>query len=161
MVPLVIYSTNTWLASRICARFYGGLHWVCGAAEFDGRAALPLGHRQPPSSSPAEIYQQLFHDADRRDLHSTKINENRAGLLKGAAARRQQGVIDSAAEAEVSAIIHAAQSSDFRPLLYVIPYLLVQGRAKLVPVGQRASIFSEEYIIDDLRTGEFDVIQFP
>jgi hypothetical protein len=46
----------------------------------------------------------------------------------------------------------------WRPLVYVIPRTGVESRLKLVPMHKRAG-FGPEYIIEDLRRSEFDLIE--
>jgi hypothetical protein len=49
---------------------------------------------------------------------------------------------------------------DCRPLLYVIPRDKEEDRLKDVEVSQRAHPLSVEYIAEDVRSSEFDVIEF-
>jgi len=51
-----------------------------------------------------------------------------------------------------------ATFDDWRPLLYIIPRDLVASRLKVVPIHKRAS-FGDEFIVEDLKRGEFDVIE--
>ncbi len=36
--PLILYSTNTWLAYKIAERFYGDMHYVWCAPFFDSES---------------------------------------------------------------------------------------------------------------------------
>jgi len=47
---------------------------------------------------------------------------------------------------------------DWKPLVYVIPYAAVAGRAQLVPRPKRAS-HEPEYILADLGDTEFQIIE--
>jgi hypothetical protein len=49
-------------------------------------------------------------------------------------------------EKEIAAIVDGAETSDFRPLIYVIPYHLVAAEIKSVAVPERAHPLSTEYI---------------
>ncbi|MBI3374798.1 MAG: hypothetical protein HY017_24000 [Betaproteobacteria bacterium] len=60
---------------------------------------------------------------------------------------------------DILAIEAAAQSADFRPLLYVIPFVAVSHLLKEVPVSRRAHPLSQEYIIEELPTELFDAIE--
>jgi hypothetical protein len=51
-----------------------------------------------------------------------------------------------------------ATFDDWRPLLYIIPRSLVETRLKVVPIHKRAS-FGDEFIVEDLRRSEFDLIE--
>ena len=92
--PLVLYSTNTWLAYAISERFYRGIHYVWCTPHAG------------PSSVPS-------HDAT--DRHSALIQQNRAGILRGAQSRRQQGVIGEPHEGEIRAVVSLAETRDFKP----------------------------------------------
>ena len=156
---LILYSTGTRLAFNINERFYGGVHWVWCSPYF-----APFGgplYTNPPSSSPSEIYRDLRRATESGDLHNAKIKDNKAGILKGAVAKRQAGVIDAQQFSDINSILSAAIVQDFNPVLYVIPFDRVGNLATLVPVEQLAHPLSVEYIIETLPNGNFDIIQFP
>jgi hypothetical protein len=158
-MPLVLYSVNTWIAYMIAERYYNHEHYVWCTPYFDPRRA---GRESavPPTSSPLEIYLGLEGETSRRDRHSKKIEENRAGILRGANAKNQDGLIDAKQEREIVSIVNLAQNGDFRPLLYVIPYSAVRGRVREPPPEDKAHPLSAEYIIDCLPRACFDVIEF-
>jgi hypothetical protein len=56
-------------------------------------------------------------------------------------------------------MVKMASFSEWRPILYVIPYQGVASRVQLVPRDKRASS-EPEYIISDLRPDEFDIVEF-
>ncbi|MEX1258366.1 MAG: hypothetical protein WEG36_12175 [Gemmatimonadota bacterium] len=156
--PLVLYSTNTWLAWAIAERFYGGTHYAWCGPVFDGRTAAP--HLNiPPTCSPCEIYHSLAGEVARGDLHSDGIKRNKGGILRGATARRGEGKITADDEKDIAAIIGASQVRDFRPLLFVIPFAPVAVVIKKVPVPDRAHPLSLEYIIENLPRASFDVLE--
>ena len=101
----------------------------------------------------------LYNETKRRDRHSTKIQDNKIGILKGATYKKDAGVITAEEEAEIVSIIEIAEIIDFRPLLYVIPYDKAQTLMRNVPVRERANPLSTEYIIDKLPRDLFDVIE--
>jgi hypothetical protein len=159
--PLLLYSTNTWLAYAISQRYYNGSHFVW-CSPFKGPGSTPLyANATPPSSSPLEIYRSLSADVNAVDQHSSKIAANKVGLLKGATIKRDQGKIDENTFNEITAVIDSSSKRDFRPLLYVIPYSLVANVILRVPVEQRAHPLSDEFIVEDLRSDLFDVLEFP
>jgi hypothetical protein len=157
--PLILYSTNTWLAYHICELFYGQEHYVWCTPAFDPRSVAAYASTVPPTSSPSEVYHSLLQEVVRGDLHSTKIEENRRGILRGADFKRTAGVITQEEQDEIAAVVAAAVARDFRPLLYVIPYSQVASIVKKVAVNQRAHPLSSEYIIERLPRGAFDIIQ--
>ena len=158
--PLLLYSTNTWLAYIIAERFYSGEHYVWCTPYFDSRQKSPLATAVPPTSNPAEIYQNLFEEVSRGDRHSSKIKENRIGILRGAKIKKNQGVITDRQAKDIAAALGGAETRDFRSLIYVIPFYAV-ARARLVevPVADRAHPLSVEYVIDRLPHKAFDVIE--
>jgi hypothetical protein len=157
--PLVLYSTNTWLAYMISQRYYGCEHYVWCTPYFDPSRSGDRDSAVPPSSSPFELYRSLASDVARRDHHSKKVEENRAGILRGANAKRQAGIIDEKHEKEIVSIVALADWADFRPLIYVIPYTVVSDRIREPPPEDKAHPLSAEYIVDRLPRDCFDVIE--
>lgn len=159
--PLILYSTNSWLAYAINERYYAGRHFVW-CSPFRGPGTMPAHDvTTPPSSSPLEIYRALYRDVAAGDRHSSKIRDNKIGLLRGAEIRRSKGHIREDDERDIAAVIDGAETRDFRPLLYVIPCSRLSKKIISVPVEKRAHPLSDEFIIDDLRRKSFDVIEFP
>lgn len=136
--PLLLYSTNTFIAYAIAERFYRRVHYVWCSPHFDHGVGHGLGYRVAPTSAPMEIYRTLAREVQAGDRHSAKITSNRTGIAEGAAAKRSAGVIDAEQEAEITDILSRAQVQDFRPLLFVIPYAAVAGKVRSVPVANRA-----------------------
>lgn len=159
--PLILYSTNTWLAYVIGERFYGGEHYVWCTPDFDARALARIDQTAPPSSSPAEIYRDLFEDVRRGDQHSSKIKDNKAGILRGVADKRAAGVISDEEQRDIVSTLDRAGGRDFRPLLYVIPFDRVSGIIQSAPVELRAHPLSQEYVIERLPRRDFDVLELP
>jgi hypothetical protein len=81
--PLLLYSTNTWLAYVIGERFYRDEHYVWCTPDFDARAMARIDQVTPPSSSPAEIYRDLHEDVLRGDSHSSRSRTTRQGFYEG------------------------------------------------------------------------------
>ena len=157
--PIVLYSTTTLLAFKIAQGYYNDIHFAWCTHVFDGRERSDLESGVPPTSSPYEIYLGLQQEVQRGDRHSAKIPENRAGILRGAAAKLKTGVIGKLQEEEIGAIVQAADLSYFKPLIFVIPFVQVQDLIQPVPVQERAGLFSTEVIIPSLPRGLFDVIR--
>lgn len=157
--PLVLYSCGTWLAFAINERYYNRVHYVWCTPVFDPTSKFASASAVPPTSSPREIYNTLFDEVARADRHSAKIAQNRLGILKGADSRLAQGVINTAERDEIVSIEGSAVHSDFRPLLLVIPFAPVAGRIKQVPIKDRAHPLSQEFILENLRREEFDVLE--
>lgn len=157
---LLLYSTNTWLAYKISKEYYGNVHYAWCSPYFSARSVPAYDYTNPPSSSPGEIYDMLFADAKRGDLHSARVEANRVGLLHGANRKAAAGVITGRQKKEIYSIVKQAETLNFRPLLYIIPSTLVLDVAKEVPVNKRAHPFSVEFIIENLPRDYFDVIEY-
>jgi hypothetical protein len=157
--PLVLYATNTRLAYIIAQRYYNQKHYVWCTPYFDPSSVPALDYTVPPSSSPAEIYRSLRKDVDHNERHSDKIKANKAGIIRGAQEKFDQGEIDENERKEIAEIVEAAEVADFSPLIFVIPFSLVKGKLSTVPVDQRAHPLSSEFIIQTLPRDYFDVLR--
>jgi len=155
--PLILYSTNTWLSYIIAERYYRGEHYAWCTPYFDARALSAYNVTTPPTSTPSEIYRTLLEEVRRGDRHSMKIQENKIGILQGATYKRESGIITEQQEKDIATIVDIAETRDFKPLLYIIPYDYVTNIVKDVPVEDRAHPLSVEYIIECLPRNCFDV----
>jgi hypothetical protein len=104
----------------------------------------------PPTSSPCDIFHNLWEEVQRGDLHSAAIERNKLGILKGISLKVDAGIITTAQAAEINAILSLTQ------VRYT--YQGVAHLAKEVPVAQRAHPLSLEHTIDALPRAAFDVI---
>ena len=156
--PALLYSTNTWLAWAIAETYYHGIHYCWCAPYYDGRVS-PRRIALPPSASPAEIYNTLRQDVVRADRHSASILRNRVGILRGAMTKRVAGVITRRQEQEIITVVNEASAQEFRPVLYVIPFLPISRRVLSVPTKQRSHPLAPEYIIRALPSHLFDMIE--
>ncbi len=95
----------------------------------------------------------------RGDRHSSKIKENRVGILRGATVKYTQGIISDTEKADIASIVDQAEISDFRPLMYIMPFERVKNIVKDVPIADRAHPLSDEYIIESLSKNDFDIIE--
>ncbi len=93
------------------------------------------------------------------DLHSAKIAQNKSGIQRGADVKLTAGVINRAKHIEILEIVAAAQISDFRPIIFVIPVTPIASLLRRVEVKKRANPMSEEYIVESLPRKLFDAIE--
>jgi hypothetical protein len=157
----VLYSTNTWLAYNISEDYYGGQHYVWCTPFFQVETFKGIRYQVAPTSNPKKIYEQLYDESHGDDLNSSKIRDNRAGILNGAAIKREAGVITAEEEGEIADAVERAAPIRFRPLLYIIPCHLVAGLVRRATKADRpANPLSKEYIIEALPNDCFDVIEF-
>jgi hypothetical protein len=111
-----------------------------------------------PSSNPAEIYRELNRAVKANDRHSYKINEQKVSLKNLALRWEATNEITKDDKEEIIYMVDNATFDDWRPLLYVIPRVLVETRLLPVTVSQRAS-FGPEHIVSDLSRSEFGIIE--
>ena len=157
---ILYYSTNTYLSYWLGKNFYKQFFVWCSPV-FDP-SKLSEYHelkKIPPSSSPFSIYNIFHNDVSSGDLHSAKIQENKAGLIRGASLHLERKTISEQEYARIMSIIDKALINDFHPLVYVIPKLKVQDKVKVVEVEKTANPLSIEFQIHDLQDDEFDVIE--
>ncbi len=149
---LFLYSVNTWLAYKISELYYNNIHYVWCSPHFNA------SNINPPSSNPKEIYWNLKKDIDGKDHHSSKIEQNKVGIIKGANIKKSQGIITDIQEQEIIDIVSVAEMEDFRPLIYIIPTEKVKGIINPVSYKFKADKFSQEYIIEELASDFFDIV---
>jgi hypothetical protein len=113
----------------------------------------------PPSSNPADIYRQLKEEVSRGDTHGSKITAVRTVLVALATQWLSDGEVTSEEAADITYLADKAGCLAFRPLLYIIPFGVVQSRVEPVPVDQRANPLAPEYRIKDLHRDEFDIVE--
>jgi hypothetical protein len=152
---LVLYSAVSTLAYWIAQRYYAQRHhvWCAPAPALDRFAPV-----NPPSSDPIRIYWTFHDDIAAGDEHSSKIKENRLGIIRGAASRNARGLIDEATRQSIEDTIRLAPLNAFAPLLLVIPAVAASGMVRQVDPHNRARVTAEEFIIDDLPRTSFDVL---
>lgn len=159
---LLLYSTNTYLKWLICER-YRKEHFVWCSAAFDGNAAgfRAVNITTAHTSNPKDLYTKYRKSVKNADRHDPTI-PGFAASLKGIATSNwlAPGKITQAEHQEIIFEIDNAAITDWRPLLFVIPLQGVQQRCKLVPAQKRAGR-GYEWIIEDLRAEEFDVLELP
>lgn len=158
--PLILlYSANAWLAYIIQQIYYNEEHYVWATDHLAPKSPW-YDYTMPASSCPRRIYRILAQAVSSGDLHCTKIQEIKVGILKGAAHKRGIGVINEEQEQEIASIVDAAQVSDFRPLVYLIPFTPEVAKiARKVSVRDRAHPLSVEYVIESLPRRYFHIIE--
>lgn len=156
--PLILYSTNTWLAFAIAERYYGGIHFAWCSPFFRPDAAVSSA-AAPPTAIPGEIYDGFFEHVSRGDQHSPWIARNKIGILNGAEVKYASGVIDIPEWDNIKWTVEKAEIRDFRPLVFVIPFGGVEHLVEEVPPAERAHPLSVEYRIEELPRDRFDVIE--
>lgn len=156
--PLLLYSTSTWLAYAIAERFYDGIHFAWCSPVYDGTKAASH-FNIPPTSSPAELYRALREEVERGERHSELMKRNRLGILSGADAMLNAGVITKVRRDEIEEVVEDSHPREFRPVLFVMPYEAVRNRVVEASVRQRAHPMSIEYRVEQLPRDHFDMLE--
>jgi len=156
---VVLYSTTTYLKYRTQETYRGEHHvWCSPAFEAAKLSKYAIGANAPPSSDPVTIYRSLFRAVRDTDEHDDKIASQKKVVMALAVQWHADGHVTEAQRDEIIAVVTQARFNEWKPLVFVIPYVPVAGRVQLVPRGRRASS-EPEYIIPDLKSGEFDIIE--
>lgn len=148
-----LYSVGTQLAYKIAKRYYGNVHYVWCTTEFNSS-------KQPPTSNPATICKRYLEQIATGDRHTREIETNMAGILKGAKAKLNSGVINKKEYNEIRSIVSVAEYEAFYPILYIVESKKVKDRCLEVTISERASDDAVEYKIEDLKENEFSIISF-
>lgn len=148
-----LYSVGTQLAYKIAKRYYKNIHYVWCTTEFNSS-------KQPPTSNPATICKRYLEQITTGDRHTKEIENNIAGILKGAKAKLNSGVISKKKYNEIRSIVSAAEYEAFFPILYIVESKKIKDRYVEVVVEERASDDAVEYKIEDLKENEFEIISF-
>ena len=135
-------------------------HYIWCSPTFEG-AALPryaIGASQPASSDPATIYRDLHAAVRTKDGGCQKIKDQKKVLKALAIKWFKNNEISQVDRDEILAMVSRSDVTDWKPLIYVIPFETVAKRVVLVPRTKRAS-HEPEYILADLAESEFHIIE--
>lgn len=154
----VLYSVSCRLAYKIANEFYKGVHYVWCAPEFNSSM-------QPHTSNPKDICSKYLRAIKARegyaDTHDPYIDDKKAGILRGADAKKNAKVINDKQYKAIRRMISDSRYEDFFPVIYIIPLAVfpdIENRCIEVPREDCASESSTEYKISDLASNEFTLI---
>lgn len=115
----------------------------------------------PPSSNPAEIYENLKASTlDRPDFHCATIVRVQLSLKERLLEWVADGSLTRRDAEDIAYQLDHAAITDWRPLLYVIHKASVEPRLEEVSPDKRANPSSMEWTVPDLAPDEFDVLGF-
>ena len=146
-----LYSAVTSMAYKIAKDYYGNVHYAWCSTSFNSK-------EQPPTSNPATLCERYLKIITTGDRHAREIIDNKAGILKGAKIKLDRGIIDKKIFNEIRALVAASKYVDYYPIIYVVNSRKVKERYLDIPIVEKASDKSEEYLIEDLQENEFQVI---
>ncbi len=96
---------------------------------------------------------------ERDDRADPKIEQHKEKLLEVAQQKQARGEITRDQYDAIEYEVSNSETRDFAPFLYLIVRERVKGRTQDVIVQKRANPNSEEYIIEDLDSSEFEMIR--
>ena len=148
-----LYSVGTELAYKIAKRYYNNIHYVWCTTEFNSL-------KQPPTSNPVTICKRYLEQITTGYRHTKEIENNMAGILRGAKAKFDSGVIDKTVYNKIRNYVSGADYEAFFPVLYIVESRKIRDRYIEVITKERASDDAVEYKIEDLKVNEFRIISF-
>ncbi len=163
--PVILYSIQSYLAYYINTRYYNNIHYVWCAPFFDSNKESGLTPKLAYTSNPIDIFKSYYRDITVRDRHYKRpeIERNTVALLKGATIMKDKGAISDETYEKIKKTISSCSQDEkiseyFRPLIYVIPYETNKHLINEVDVDKSAGTLSPEYIIENLPTDKFNII---
>ena len=163
------YSCQCWLAVEVAKGIFGtGIPWAWFSLQFN-----PVDN--VPSSNPLDRYAQLSRAVQEGDINSVLIKGYRANLLDMINRRESSGGLLPADANQYRTDVTLAPIEYFRPEVWRLDLKTIASRkysgvedvARLkTELGTRAAreviapqvLQPDEFLIDDLQTGQYDVI---
>lgn len=145
-----LFSIGTKLAYLVDNQYYNGVHYVWCTTKINDIS-------QPPTSNPMTIAKRWLSIIANGDTHAQEVNANSTGILYGAKEKLKQNIITKQQREEINKRVALATYKDFLPVLYIIKIEKVKDRCFEVNTDKKASKASKEYIINDLKDGEFEI----
>ena len=155
----IYYSTSVFLKYYIQKEYFKDKHYVWCSEIFDNSKSTPNTPQSliGPTSNPSTIYNELKNAVSKNDTHYHKIIEQKASLKMLSIEKHKNGEINSTHMDEIIYMVDNCDFSYWRPVIYLIPNTIDKKRIQTVPIDKRAS-FGPEYIISDLISNEFDIL---
>ena len=150
--PQLLFSAKIKIAHMIEKKYYGRHFAYC--------ASFIHSSGQPLTSDPFDLAYTYYKIAQTGERHHSFFKEKQSTLLTVAGLKRKDGLISKEVENKIKHRVKGMGHEDFYPLLYIIPFSAVRGHVTTVPIHQRAADQSVEYIVEDLRPGDFEIFDF-
>jgi hypothetical protein len=143
------YSTQPFLAWCINHYFYQQTHWT-----YIGTPFYPYKLPNPRTSNPFRAYEDLYEPVHDRDEFSGHIAQKRTRLKDGIWAN--QALVSKQHSMSLERICDAIDIVFFYPVVYRVD-IDIMDISRLIKAGS-ALVGSNEYLISDLKHGEFDLL---
>ena len=109
----ILYSVGTYLAYKIAKRYYKNVHYVWCTTEFNAS-------KQPPTSNTSKICKRYLEQITTRDRHTKEIENNITGILRGAKAKFDNGIINEKDYNEIRSIVSVADRDSDNAVEYKV-----------------------------------------
>lgn len=156
----ILYSVNPKIKLQIQQHFFEDVHYVWCAAHWDGTAqakystAATIGM----TSNPQDLYIEWRKHVARADSHFQKPRDIRDFYVTHGLKCVGEKTMSQETYDELVYFLDNTTSDDWAPLLYLIPWSVVESRVQNVQPAKRSSR-AMEYIIADLAPDEFDIVE--
>jgi hypothetical protein len=148
-LPTWYYSTQPFLAWVLNHYAHGGTHYAF-VAPF-----LPYRLPNPSTSNPHKLFARFYEAWKDEDENDPTVAQNRLGLRKGI---MLNAALQGEWETRLKAACDKASVNYFCPVVYRVNVADIPERRRAVEGSGRHG--SDEYLIEDLREDEFDVLFF-
>jgi len=147
-----LFSAGSAFSYKINKIYYNDSHFVWCTVHFNRKG-------QPVTSNPFSICKRFIEQISTGDRHTEEISNNKAGVLKGAQKKLDEGTISEAQFIEICQLVNLSRYEDYFPVIYVIDGKKISDDRLLeVNTEDKASDSSSEYKIVDLKSNEFELI---
>jgi len=147
------YGVQTALSYMVNHYCYQAVHFTYLAPEF-----YTYRRRNPRSSNPHRIYEDIYEPWKDRDEYSKFLNQLRVNIRNGVVFKKSSGVISATLARRLARICDEIDVGVFYPLVYRVNIKSIP-RARLVKAGS-GETGSSEYLVQDLREHEINDILF-
>jgi hypothetical protein len=151
------FSTNCFLSYQIAIKYFKGQLRFWASPNFGDK--FRSFTTNPPSSSPKALFKRLSEDVMAEDEGSLKIRQVKSSLRSAAIIYYKAGKISKEDYDEILLILKRATIAAFKPLIYIVNLEKIDPVNILKPtLDIRASLFSEEIILQNILADEIKII---
>jgi hypothetical protein len=147
------YGVQSGLSYILNHYFYGAIHYTYLAREY-----YTYRRKNPRSSNPHRVYEDLYEPWKDKDEYSKVINQSRLNIKNGILAQKTRGTITTAQALRLGLICDEIDVGVFYPLVYRVDIASI-SRARLLKAGSGLT-GSLEYLIEGLNESEINEILF-
>jgi hypothetical protein len=147
------YGVQTGLSYIFNHYFYGAIHYV-----YLSRDYYAYRRKNPRSSNPHRVYEDLYEPWKDKDEYSKVINQIRLNIQNGVIAQKTRGIISSRLANQLGQICDEIDVGIFYPVVYRVDVSKLP-RARLLKAGSGLT-GSVEYLVESLHESEINEVLF-